>query len=140
MYRARPDLSKLATREYVKDCLGMANVALIDCRSPREYTGEIASREVMRAGCIPGAIGIDWVNNLTTRDGFKVLKSADELLSMYEKAGVTRDKEIIAYCRTGMRSSNTYFVLRLLGYPRVRNYDGSMIEWGNIPEMPLEKK
>ena len=91
-----------------------------------------------RAVRIPGAGLVDWTWHLTTRDGMKVLKSADELVRLFARSGVTRDKEVIAYCRTGMRSSHTYWVLKLLGYPKVRNYDGSMIEWGNRAGLPLQ--
>jgi thiosulfate/3-mercaptopyruvate sulfurtransferase len=140
-YAAKPDVSKVATIEEVKEVVGKKKQAvLLDNRSEKEYTGEVPSREVTRAGHIPDAIGIDWVNNLATKGGFKVLKSADELVPQYEKQGVTKDKEIIVYCRTGSRSSNTYFVLKLLGYPKVKNYDGSMMEWGNIADLPLVKK
>ena len=102
--------------------------------------GEVASRQVKRAGRIPGAKNVDWEWNLTTVEGVKVLKGADELAKLYEGAGATKDKEIIVYCRTGMRSSHAYLALRLLGYPKVRNYDASMIEWGNRPELPIEKQ
>lgn len=71
-------------------------------------------------------------------EGVKVLKNADELAKLYGGAGATKDKEIITYCRTGMRSSHSYLSLKLLGYPRVRNYDHSMIEWGNRLELPVE--
>ena len=139
-YTAKPDPAKAATLEEMKKGMGQKEQVYLDCRSDKEYTGEQLSREVARGGHIPGAVSMDWVNNVATRDGVKVLKDADALKAQYEKIGVTPDKQVMAYCRTGSRSSNTYFVLKLLGYPNVRNYDGSMIEWGNAPDLPLEKK
>lgn len=138
-YAAQYDPSKLATIEDVKKAIGKKEITLVDTRSPKEHAGETPGTAVARAGRIPSAVGIDWVNNSATKGGFKVYKSADELLPMYEKAGVTKEKEVIVYCRTGLRSTNAYFVLKLLGYPKIRNYDGSMIEWGNISDTPLEK-
>ena len=140
-YAAKPDISKVATIDEVKDVVDKKKPALLlDNRSEKEYTGEVLSRDVARAGHIPGAIWMDWLNNLTTKGGFKVLKSADELLPQYEKLGVTKDKEIIVSCRTGFRSANTYYVLKLLGYPKVKDYDGRTMEWGNIPDLPLVKE
>ncbi len=138
-YTAQFDPSKVATLEDVKKSLGKKEVVLMDTRAPKEFTGETPGRDVGRGGHLPGAVNLDWVTHSTTKDGFKVYKSADELLSMYEKAKVTKDKEVIVYCRTGLRCTNNYFVLKLLGYPKVRSYDGSMIEWSNIPDLPLEK-
>jgi thiosulfate/3-mercaptopyruvate sulfurtransferase len=138
-YTAKPDWSKFADAAYVLVTLQNPLVALVDTRAPKEWSGEMASRQVKRAGRIPGSKNVDWEWNLATVEGVKVLKSADELAKMYEGIGATKDKEIITYCRTGMRSSHSYMALKLLGYPRVRNYDASMIEWGNRPELPLEK-
>ena len=104
----------------MKKGMGQKEQVYLDCRSDKEYTGEQLSREVARGGHIPGAISMDWVNNVTTRDGAKVLKDADALKAQYQKIGVTPDKQVMAYCRTGARSSNTYFVLKLLGYPNVQ--------------------
>jgi thiosulfate/3-mercaptopyruvate sulfurtransferase len=138
-YTAKPDWSKFADAAYVLVSLKNPQVALVDNRGPKEWSGEVASRQVRRAGRIPGAKNVDWELNLTTVEGVKVLKGADEMAKLYEGAGATKDKEIIVYCRTGMRSSHAYLALKLLGYPKVRNYDPSMIEWGNRPELPIEK-
>jgi len=138
-YTAQFDPSKVATLEDVKKSLGKKEVVLVDTRAPKEFTGETPGRDVGRGGRLPGAVNVDWVHNSTTKDGFKIYKSADELLSMYEKAKVIKDKEVIVYCRTGLRCTNTYFVLKLLGYPKLRSYDGSMIEWSNIPDLPMER-
>ncbi len=138
-YTAQFDPSKVATLDDVKKRLGGKEVVFCDTRSPKEFTGETPGREVGRGGRLPGAVNVDWVNNSAMKEGFKVYKSADELLSMYEKAKVTKDKEVILYCRTGLRCTNSYFVLKLLGYPKLKSYDGSMIEWSNISDLPLEK-
>jgi len=138
-YTAKPDWTKYADAAYVLANLKNPQVALVDNRGPKEWSGEVASRQVKRAGRIPGAKNVDWEWNLTTVEGVKVLKSADELAKLYEEAGATKDKEAIVYCRTGMRSSHAYLALKLLGYPKIRNYDASMIEWGNRPELPIEK-
>jgi len=139
-YTAQFDPSKVATLEDVKKSLGQKEIVLVDTRGPKEFTGETPGRDVGRdGGRLPGAVNVDWVNHSATKDGFKVYKSADELTSIYEKAKVAKDKEVIVYCRTGLRCTNNYFVLKLLGYPKLRSYDGSMIEWSNIPDLPLEK-
>jgi thiosulfate/3-mercaptopyruvate sulfurtransferase len=117
---------------------------LIDVRSPGEYKGEIThmpeypQEGVLRGGHIPGAKSVPWGRAANTDGTFK---SADELRAIYEKEiGLKRDDDVIAYCRIGERSSHSWFVLTyLLGYPRVRNYDGSWTEWGNSVRLPIEK-
>ena len=117
--------------------------ALVDVRSPDEFSGKVThmpnypQEGVLRGGHIPGARNIPWAK-ATNEDG--TFKSADELKALYEGEGVTADKDVIAYCRIAERSSHSWFVLReLLGYPKVRNYDGSWTEWGNAVGMPIEK-
>ncbi|MCD0166897.1 sulfurtransferase [Deinococcus sp. 12RED42] len=117
--------------------------ALVDVRSPDEFSGKVThmanypQEGVLRGGHIPGARSIPWAK-ATNEDG--TFKSADELKALYEGEGVTADKDVIAYCRIAERSSHSWFVLReLLGYPNVRNYDGSWTEWGNAVGMPIEK-
>jgi thiosulfate/3-mercaptopyruvate sulfurtransferase len=89
-------------------------------------------------GHIPGAINIPWAQVVNDSDG--TFKSIDQLKRLYESNGITQDKEIITYCRIGERSSHTWFVLKyLLGYPDVKNYDGSWTEWGNMIANPIEK-
>lgn len=119
-------------------------VELVDVRSPKEFTGEILAppeyptEHAQRGGHIPGAKNIPWSQAVNDNDG--TFKSADELKKLYESKGITTDKEVIAYCRIGERSSHTWFVLKyLLGYPNVKNYDGSWTEWGNIIASPIEK-
>ena len=121
---------------------GKSNAKLVDIRSADEYTGKIFAPAgvpelSIRAGHIPGAANVPW-GQAVKEDG--TFKSADELSALYGGEGVTADKDVIAYCRIAERSSHTWFVLReLLGYPKVRNYDGSWTEWGNAVGMPIEK-
>ncbi|MFB9995047.1 sulfurtransferase [Deinococcus oregonensis] len=117
--------------------------ALVDVRSPDEFSGKVThmpaypQEGVLRGGHIPGARSIPWAK-ATNEDG--TFKSADELTALYGGEGVTPDKDVIAYCRIAERSSHSWFVLReLLGYPNVRNYDGSWTEWGNGVGLPIEK-
>ena len=118
------------------------SLALVDVRSPAEFNGEIIappgmSETAQRAGHIPGAASIPWAQTVR-EDG--TFKSAEELASLYEAKGVTPDKDVIAYCRIGERSSHSWFVLHeLLGYNRVRNYDGSWTEYGSLIGVPIEK-
>lgn len=116
--------------------------ALVDVRSPQEFSGEILAppglpETCQRGGHIPGARNIPW-GKACNDDG--TFKSADELKALYAAEGVDGSKPVIAYCRIGERSSHTWFVLRyLLGYNQVTNYDGSWTEWGNLVGAPVEK-
>ena len=117
--------------------------ALVDVRSPAEYSGELLAPAALpqegaqRAGHVPGAANIPWATAVR-EDG--TFKDADELRALYAAKGITEDRDVIAYCRIGERSSHTWFVLtQLLGYPTVRNYDGSWTEWGNSVRVPIEK-
>ncbi len=116
---------------------------LVDVRSPGEYSGQLLhmadypQEGAMRGGHIPGARNIPWAKAVA-EDG--TFKSAADLKELYGSQGITPDKDIVAYCRIGERSSHTWFVLTyLLGYPNVRNYDGSWTEWGNLVGAPIEK-
>jgi thiosulfate/3-mercaptopyruvate sulfurtransferase len=117
---------------------------LVDVRSPKEYSGELISMPnypqegATRGGHIPTAVSVPWAQAVNETDS--TFKSADELKALYEGKGVRPDGDVIAYCRIGERSSLTWFVLKyLLGYPKVRNYDGSWTEWGNLVNAPIEK-
>ncbi|HEX6543126.1 MAG TPA: sulfurtransferase [Ktedonobacterales bacterium] len=136
----QPDLSIRAFRRQVEGLLDGELVsgaaALVDVRSPDEYTGKLVhmvnypQEGASRGGHIPGAQNIPWAT-AANPDG--TFKSADELRAIYGGKGITPDKEVVAYCRIGERSAHTWFVLtQLLGYPNVRNYDGSWTEWGNL--------
>ncbi|MBI3016029.1 MAG: sulfurtransferase [Candidatus Tectomicrobia bacterium] len=137
-YRAAPDSTRLADAAWVKARLDDPAAVLVDSRSPEEFDGEVPGREVSRPGHIPGAVNVDWVRNLTPTETRR-FKAGAELARLYRRAGVTPDKEILVYCRTGVRASHTYFVLRLLGYPKVRLYDGSFVEWAADPGLPVAR-
>jgi thiosulfate/3-mercaptopyruvate sulfurtransferase len=135
----------LKDRAYLKDVVGYAEQlggrGLVDVRSPAEYNGEIIAppglpETAQRCGHIPGAQNIPW-GQAANEDG--TFKSPDELRQLYGGKGVSADKDVIAYCRIGERSSHTWFVLKeLLGYQKVRNYDGSWTEWGSVVGAPIE--
>ena len=139
-----PDLSLRALRDYILDALKTrSRIALVDVRSPREYSGELLAPEnlpqegAQRGGHIPGAVNIPW-SQAVREDG--TFKPPEELRRLYESLGITPDREVIAYCRIGERSAHTWFVLHeLLGYPKVRNYDGSWTEWGSLIGAPIER-
>jgi thiosulfate/3-mercaptopyruvate sulfurtransferase len=143
-YRAEErDDAIRAYRDEVREWIGAADQALVDVRSPGEYVGDLIAppgyeqEGAQRAGHIPTAVSIPWASAVRDDGTFK---SADELRELYESKGVTPDKDVTAYCRIGERSAHTWFVLReLLGYERVRNYDGSWTEWGNLVDVPIEK-
>ena len=137
------NLSIRAFRRQVEDLLGKSGYALVDVRSPDEYTGKLLhmvnypQEGAQRGGHIPTARSIPWAK-AAREDG--TFKSAEELRQLYGGEGVTPDKQVVAYCRIGERSAHTWFVLtQLLGYPNVRNYDGSWTEWGNLVGAPIEK-
>jgi len=142
-HAGEPKTDIRALRDQVLSEIGQSNVALVDVRSPGEYSGELLApanlpqEGAQRGGHIPGAANIPW-GQAVREDG--TFKSADELRALYGGKGVTPDKEVIAYCRIGERSSHTWFALHyLLGYPQVRNYDGSWTEWGSLIGVPIEK-
>jgi thiosulfate/3-mercaptopyruvate sulfurtransferase len=124
-----PDPSLVTTWQDVVASLDEPNTVFCDTRSLAEYTGIDA--RAARGGNIPDSIHVEWKQAV---NGDGTFKSAGELLALYTKAGFTPDKDIITYCQTGVRSAHTWFVLtQLLGYPSVRNYDGSWTEYGNNP-------
>jgi thiosulfate/3-mercaptopyruvate sulfurtransferase len=143
-YRASgPDRRLRAFRDDVAMTIGGSSVALVDVRSPKEYSGELLAPEnlpqegAQRGGHIPGAQSIPWASAVAADGTFK---SAAELQALYGGKGITADKPTIAYCRIGERSAHTWFVLtELLGYPNVRNYDGSWTEWGSLIGAPIER-
>jgi thiosulfate/3-mercaptopyruvate sulfurtransferase len=143
-YRAKErDESIRAYRDQVREWIGAGERALVDVRSPGEYAGELISppgyeqEGAQRGGHIPTAASIPWASAVQDDGTFK---TPDDLRELYGGKGITPDKEVTAYCRIGERSAHTWFVLReLLGYERVRNYDGSWTEWGNLVDVPIEK-
>lgn len=114
----RPAEEHHATRGWLLERMADPNVVLIDTRTPTEY----------ERGHVPGAISWDWMNGVPL-DGWDAMLPADELGAELAKLGITPDKEIVTYCRSGARASHTYLLLRTLGFPHVRNYDGSWLEW-----------
>jgi len=138
-----PDKSIRAFREQVFAQIE-AKKPLVDVRSPQEYSGELLhmpnypQEGALRGGHIPGAASIPWSKAVNEADS--TFKSPEELRTLYEGKDITPDNDVIAYCRIGERSSLTWFVLKyLLGYPNVKNYDGSWTEWGNLVDAPIEK-
>ena len=137
-----PDHTIRAMRRQVEDALDAGSAALVDVRSPDEFSGKLLSppglpETCQRGGHIPGAANIPWAM-ACNEDG--TFKPVDELNKIYEDKGVTADKDIIAYCRIGERSSHSWFVLKyLLGFPNVSNYDGSWTEWGNLVGAPVQR-
>jgi thiosulfate/3-mercaptopyruvate sulfurtransferase len=128
----------------VRRAIDRQDTVLVDVRSPKEFTGEITAppeypmEHAQRGGHIPKANNIPWATAVNDVDG--TFKSVNDLKQIYESKGVTPDKDVICYCRIGERSSHSWFVLKyLLGYPQVRNYDGSWTEWGNMIGNPVEK-
>jgi thiosulfate/3-mercaptopyruvate sulfurtransferase len=139
----RDDRSIRAFRDEVLTHIKQSGTALVDVRSPQEFSGErthmpeYPQEGTLRGGHIPTAANIPWAKAVKEDSTFK---SVEELRELYEGQGVTPDKDVIAYCRIGERSSHSWFVLTyLLGYPKVRNYDGSWTEWGNSVGVPIEK-
>jgi thiosulfate/3-mercaptopyruvate sulfurtransferase len=142
-YRAQePDASLRAFLPEVQAASAQGSAGMVDVRSPQEYTGEILAppglpETCQRGGHIPGAANIPW-GMACREDG--TFKSADELEALYAGRGITRDRPTITYCRIGERSSHSWFALKyLLGYPNVKNYDGSWTEWGNLVAAPIER-
>lgn len=127
-YVALADPSKIATADLILANLGNPQVVLLDTRSPQEYS----------KGHLPGAVNIPWDMSVTF-DGSRTFRAAGEVEGILKAAGATRDKEIICYCESGVRSALLYLLLRLLGYPRVRNYDGSWEEWSKGQGLPIER-
>ncbi|TMB52578.1 MAG: sulfurtransferase [Chloroflexi bacterium] len=139
---AAPREELRAYRDQVLGAVGKDATAFVDVRSPEEFRGELAApahlpqEAAQRKGHIPGAANVPW-SSAVAEDG--TFKPPAELADLYSSKGITPEKEIVAYCRIGERSSHTWFVLHeLLRYPNVRNYDGSWTEYGSLVGAPIE--
>ncbi len=133
LFNARLQRAPLATYQDVLERLHDPKAVILDVRSDPEYYAEEV--RATRGGAIPGAVHVEWSQAL---DKEGCLRTPKELESLYCDKGVTKDKEIVTYCQGGFRAAHTYLALRLLGYPKVRNYIGSWREWGNRQELPIE--
>ena len=128
------DEAILAGWRDVRDRLGNSDVVILDTRSDGEYCGTTV--RAARGGAVPDAVHLEWTQNLAPSGTFK---SPAELKAMYERAGVPPDREVVTYCQGGYRAAHSYLALRLIGYPRVRNYIGSWKEWGDRTDLPIEQ-
>jgi len=125
-----------AEKKWIQDRLSAKNVVIVDARSPEQYSGE--EGEEVRRGHIPGAKNIFWETTLEGEE-VRVWKKKEDLEKLFAESGVTRDKEIVVYCRTGREASHLYFTLKyVLGYPRVFLYRGSWVEWSADKTLPIK--
>lgn len=125
----------VADKQFILQRLGDLHTQFLDARSPAEFTGQ--NIRAQRGGHIPGAINVEWTRCLENSPSRR-LKSKSALADIYESAGLSKNKEIVTYCHSHHRSAHSYFVLKYLGYPRLRAYPGSWSEWGNDPTTPIE--
>lgn len=124
-----------AEADYIQTRIGHPGAVIWDTRSPGEFAG--TDVRANRGGHIPGAVHLNWTDLQHDVDGVKVLRPQDEIVALLTANGLTPDKEILAHCQTGIRSSYATLVLAGLGYQRIKNYDGSWIEWANNPALPV---
>jgi thiosulfate/3-mercaptopyruvate sulfurtransferase len=128
----------LADLQRVRSALEAGDAVILDVRTPAEYLGLQAT--AARNGHVPGAVNVDWSNNLeASGDAVASLRSDDELRDLYAQAGVKADKNVIVYCQTGHRASETFLVLRKLGFERVATYGPGWQEWGNRSDVPVDE-
>ncbi|MBV9279155.1 MAG: sulfurtransferase [Chloroflexi bacterium] len=132
-----PDDALWTRMEGVRRAIDEEDAVLLDVRSPAEYLGLQVTAH--RDGHVPGAVNVEWSNNLAEEgDGLPILRPDEELRRIYEGAGVTPDKRVIVYCQAGTRTAETFVALKKLGYPRVSVYLPGWQEWGNRPDTPVD--
>jgi len=134
-FRPVPVDGLAATSEWILERLEDPNVIVLDVRTPEEFSGE--EMKSSRGGRVPSAVHFEWMGALEP-DGSGLFRPSDELLSRLAGLGVTPDREVVTYCQVGARAAHSYFMLKHLGFERVRVYDGSWAEWGNDPDLPVE--
>lgn len=135
-YQARlANPSVLADKDYILSRLGEADFALLDARSAAEYAG--LDVRAARGGHIPGAVNLNWLNCIDSGNHLR-FKPDSELRGLLSTLGLRQEQEIVTYCQTHHRSAHSYWVLKHLGFPRIRGYVGSWSEWGNDPATPIE--
>ena len=132
-FKVKPRRERLATVDDLSANLNKSSAVIVDTRSDGEYTGQTV--RAARGGAIPGAVHLEWTRNLNDKGFFK---SADDLMKLYAEHNIGPDKEVIPHCQGGYRSAHTYLALRLIGYPKIRNYLGSWGEWGNRMDLPID--
>ena len=134
-YQASIDPTPIADRHFILEHLDDEQVVLLDSRSPEEYRGERKFAD--RAGRIPGAVNLDWFLVMDKTNNFR-LKPLNDLHTLLKERGISEDKTVVTYCQTHHRSALTYFVLKALGYARIKGYPGSWSDWGNREDTPIE--
>jgi thiosulfate/3-mercaptopyruvate sulfurtransferase len=132
-WHGSPTNGPIASWSDVAARLGRPDTILLDTRSEGEYLGTIV--RARRGGTIPGSINLEWKQNLMSNGHFK---TPEDLREMYAAAGITPEREVVAYCQGGYRGAHSYVALRSAGFPRVRNYLGSWKEWGDRDDLPIE--
>ena len=136
-YKVKQTGSYNATTEYIKSKLDDPNAVILDTRLVEEFTNELLITD--RGGKIPGAVHLDWMNNINEDDNFR-LYDRNALMENFTRLGVVPEKEVIVYCQTHFRSAHTYQVLKYLGFKNVKGYAAGYCEWGNATETPIENE
>jgi thiosulfate/3-mercaptopyruvate sulfurtransferase len=135
-YQATTLSERIADKQWILDHLVDRNTVVLDARTPEEYSGELVRAQ--RGGHIPRAVNFDYANAIDRANGLR-LKPLGEIEHALGEIGVTPDKEVVVYCQTHHRSAHTWFVLKQLGFGKLRGYPGSWSEWGNDPALPVER-